>query len=280
MIEVSIQEKLQYPEILWQRPYHTKQKKGKVLVIGGEKEIAKTLFFCEILYLSGLSQVKLVYPQKNSNLFQKILPKEMAFPVPSSPQGTFSGKTFEKIKQISSEYDIIVLGVGLSKSQETKRIIEKLIDIDKPVLFYQEGILPSALKKYQKRKGLSILYLEANIYYWINERPQLVNRSLAVNVKKMVDNFSNSPVILYQDRANAEVWVVSREKITKTALINYQNEVLVGLMTSFWAQNIHKPFQTACCAAYVVKIWQEKYHKIEDINKAIEDILINSEKEN
>ena len=268
MIKPIFQDKPLYPEIFWQRPSNIHQKRGKVFILGGEKNIAQTLFFCEILYYSGVAKIGLGYPDAISKTLQSILPKEFHQPLPSSKEKTLSKDCINIIKKISEEYDLFVIGIGLSKNKETREIVKNMATFKKPTLFYGEGIIAEEQALYQNRHS-SIIFFNHNLALWVNQTTYDVENNPFICIEKLLNNLPvNDLVVVYDNSSNRQIIVGFPNKIvvTKGAVTH---EVLLGLISTFWAQNIHQPFESACSASFVAKIWQENFKEINEIEKAI-----------
>jgi len=268
MLKPQFQNKPAFCNILWQRPININQKRGRVLVLGGEKQIDKVLRFCEVLYFMQIKTIKLAYPDAMNKTYKEILPIEYHYPLKSSREKNLSITNYNVIKNDLDNFDIIVLGIGLSQNQETKELIKKLIGLKKPILFCDDVSLRQS-DLLIKRATESIIFLDQNsVTLYLNKKILDLassRQNTLENLSEIVNNTRN--VILYQSPFNKQVSVIAQDKIIITDLANA--EILIPTTAALWSQNIEKPLQSAATACFITKIWQENFTNPKDITKVI-----------
>lgn len=248
-----IQHNLLFSEILWQKPLNIFQKRGRVLVLGGEKDSKKSLTFCEALFGTQIQKISLGYPEALANVYKKFLPEELHFPLPSTIAKTLSIKSFDEIKQKLTDYDLMTIGPGLSKSSETQRLINNLLELDFPALII-EGTASAC-----RRGEPTVLIFEPEASSdWHNNPLQ--------KLEKLVEDLPKETIVVLNSE---KVFIANFEKIVITPFMPTHKEVLYALIAALWSQNIKKPLESASAAAFVTKVWQENFTKIDDIGKAI-----------
>jgi len=264
MFKPIVQDKLLFPEILWQRPMNIYRRKGRVLILGGEIEIKKTLTFCEFLFYTQIQKISLGYPDVLSETYQNILPKECHLPLPSTPSKTLSVLGYEKIKEEIRNYDLLVIGIGVSQNEETKKLVRKLLRLSSPILLNQEGILKINPEEI-KREHPTIYFSDSRTAaHLLAEKINIINENPLPNLEKLSKKLDN--VLLL---TNQRVFVTRK---TETVVTEFQpkEEPLLATVAAFWAENLKKPFESAAVAAFITKTWQENFSKIADLKKAID----------
>lgn len=148
-----IQNKLLYPEILWERPVHFyKSKAGKILVLAGSKGMhgAATLV-CEAVFRSGTGILTLGFPDTLKNIYKEILPEAMTKALPSTISGSLAKRGEEEIVELAKAHDVVIMGPGLSTNAETIQLIWQLLfKIQKPVVLDADGLTALA-------KGIEVI---------------------------------------------------------------------------------------------------------------------------
>lgn len=275
MTKTMFQNRADYLKILWQRPLNVYTKNASVFILGGEKDISDVLTLCEALYNIGSLRIKLGYPDSLHSTFQKFLPREMQCALPSSCENNFSIQGAFKIKQLAADYNLFVIGIGLSKSEETKSVIKKITDLNKPIIFYGEGILEESPKLYTTRTYPSIFFMNRRILgAWLGEKfkdlKSIENQPIQSfkNLIKELFQPSSDWTLIYNSETNHQTIIIQKERLNIFSY-NFNLNVLLILTIAFWAQNIKMPFESVGAAAYVTRLWQENFKNINEIEKAI-----------
>jgi NAD(P)H-hydrate epimerase len=143
MDKLIYQEKLLFPEILWERPVHYyKSQAGKVLVLAGSSGMTgAAILTCEAVFRSGTGVLLLGFPEKTKEFYKEVLPEAMTLPLPSTYSGSLAKKAEGLILGESKASDVIIIGPGLSTNSETVHLIWELVfKLEKPVVLDADGL--------------------------------------------------------------------------------------------------------------------------------------------
>lgn len=262
MLKPIVQNKLLFPEILWQKPLNIYQRRGRVLILSGEKSIKKTLTFSEVLFYSQIGKFRLAYSSDFLDIFLGILPKKLHFQLPSYKKD-YSLLAYQKIKSEIKDFDLLVIGMGISENPENQKLIERLFNLPLPILLTQEGVLAKGLT-YLKKEKPEVVFLDLATCAKIQKiKEKEIQENPILNLQKLALEFNQIFVL-----KNQEVWLANPQTTVVTNT-NPPPEVLLGLISAFWSQNLKKPFESAVTAAFIAKIWQENFSKISELPKAI-----------
>ncbi len=142
-MERLIQDKIIFPEIIWQRPQNIhKRQAGKVLIIAGSKGMSGAgLLTAEAAFRTGIGLVVFGYPTNLKEVYRQVLPEMMSLILPETPAGSLSLKALDEIVKGSEDVDLVVLGPGLTRNSETVSLIQQVvIKIDKPLIIDADGL--------------------------------------------------------------------------------------------------------------------------------------------
>jgi len=161
-----------------------KYKNGKVFVLAGSRGFTGAAYLCSVSCLRmGAGAVILGIPESLNTILEEKTTEVITFPLPETSGKTFSMKTFDVSKEKIDWADIVLMGPGIGREQETMVLIRQLLkqNIEKKFVVDADGIF--ALKgnldvlKSRDRKiiltphhgefanliGLSIQELKSNI---------------------------------------------------------------------------------------------------------------------
>ena len=250
MLKPIIQNKNIYPSLLWQRGINIFRHPGKVIIVGGEKNSHDIINFCEVLFQSQIGKFTLAIPEKFLKQYSQIVPPENILPLPSSIVGGFLISGIDKIIEIADEYNLMVLGIGLSESHETSQFIAQLLDkIQIPILCFN-------LDLKSKNQNIAQLIIKNNDFS-------------IFDAEKLIQDSQGTVIAL----TPKESWVISPEKNIITHFETKDSEIVIlALISLIWAININKPFEAACTGSYLAKIWSENFKKISEIGKMIKKV--------
>ena len=142
-MERLIQDKIIFPEIIWQRPQNIhKRQAGKILIIAGSKGMSGAgLLTAEAAFRTGIGLVVFGYPTNLKEVYRQVLPEMMSLILPETPAGSLSLLALDEIIKGSEDVDLVVLGPGLTKNSETVSLIQQVvIKIDKPLIIDADGL--------------------------------------------------------------------------------------------------------------------------------------------
>lgn len=252
MIKPIIQEKILYPELLWHKGVNIYKQKGRILLIGGERNPKETIRFCETIYYFQIGKLTLVFPNTLSKFYQQFIPPEILSPVPATSNNTFSPSSFNQIKNLIDTHDLMVIGVGLSLTPETETLISKLQQFNFPLFAVKRGIA-SQLKTIRKLPAFNFLELTRKDY------PIL-------EAERLIAEYLNPVVALTKDGS----LVVKDNKIVVTHFNPKNAEIILAALTvAIWSFNIKKLFESACVASYLTKKWSETNQQMKNITQVI-----------
>ena len=138
-----IQDKLLFPDVLWERPLNIyKRALGKVLVVAGSRGMAGAAALAsEAAYRAGAGVVTLGYPEGLLTVYKKIMPEAMTMSLPETPSGSLSTKAKEEIIKDSDDFDVVIIGPGLSQNAETMQLVwEIFFEIKKSIILDADGL--------------------------------------------------------------------------------------------------------------------------------------------
>ncbi|MBU1148681.1 NAD(P)H-hydrate dehydratase, partial [Patescibacteria group bacterium] len=142
-MERLIQDKIIFPEIIWQRPQNMhKRQAGKILLIAGSKGMSGAgLLTAEAAFRTGIGLIIFAYPQNLKDVYRQVLPEMMSLILPETPAGSIALSAADEIIRGSEDVDVVVLGPGLTRNSETVSLIQQVVvKIDKPLIIDADGL--------------------------------------------------------------------------------------------------------------------------------------------
>lgn len=130
---------------------------GHVLVVAGSIGMTGAAYLAsEAALLTGSGLVTCAIPKSLNVIMGKKFTEVMTFPVEDGGKGHFLVSGFSKIKNFSEKTDAAVIGPGISKRPDVKKLVKKLIrNLDIPIVLDADGINciadePDILKKAER----------------------------------------------------------------------------------------------------------------------------------
>ncbi|MBI5217204.1 MAG: NAD(P)H-hydrate dehydratase [Ignavibacteriae bacterium] len=127
---------------------------GKILVLAGSVGLTgAAAMVSESAMKVGAGAVVLGTPKSVYSILAKKLTEVMTEPLDSTDEGSLSQSSLPEIEKLLQWADMLVLGPGLSRNQETQQLIQHLVSTStKPMLIDADGLNaiaenPSCLKK-------------------------------------------------------------------------------------------------------------------------------------
>ena len=123
-------------------PWAHKGSFGHALVISGStgKTGAAAMTSNAALKI-GAGLVTLVIPRSLNHIMEVKLTEVMTYPVEDHNRGHLSTDTFEEISAFAADKDVVVIGPGLSTTEETMALVRRLyVELDKPFIVDADGI--------------------------------------------------------------------------------------------------------------------------------------------
>ncbi len=279
MAEIVYQNKLLYPDILWQRPVHYyKSKAGRVLVVAGSRGMAgAALMTCEAAFRSGTGILTLAFPEELKSNFTGVLPEAMTLALPQTHSGSIARNALILLDEQLKVSDLVIIGPGLSTNTETVQFVWELLQkLKVPVLIDADGLKALAygidairhkeglesVKDYFKKLKTSII-----ITPHVGEAAKLL-AALDVPKQKSATNYiethKTEAAEIIEDYTGAAVVLKGHQTIIhhaeKTVIDTMggpelatggSGDVLSGIIGSFVAQNPTKPFEATVTAVYL-----------------------------
>lgn len=279
MEEVVYQNKLLYPDVLWQRPVHYyKSKAGRVLVVAGSRGMAgAALMTCEAAFRSGTGILTLAFPEELKSNFTGILPEAMTLALPQTHSGSIARNALPLLDEQLKASDLVIIGPGLSTNTETVQFVWELLQkIEIPVVIDADGLkaLAYGIDAIRNKEGLESVKdyfkkLKTNIIITphVGEAAKLLAALDVPKQKsgtkyieahkpeaaKIIENYLGAIVVLKGHQTvihNTEKTVVDTAGGPELATAG-SGDVLSGIIGSFVAQNPSKPFEAAVTAVYL-----------------------------
>lgn len=281
-MNIKVQEKPLYPEIIYQLPYNIyKRQRGKILVVGGSiTMVGAPTLACEAAYRTGVGIVVLAYPDLAKDIFKHLIPETMSLPLPSTKSGSISLKALEILKKQISDFDVVVIGPGLSKNPETQEFIWRFIfEYDIPMVVDADAIRAlsigfaviknkkgsNKIEEFLKERGEKLIVTphpgEAmELVKALRGRGEFLNIN-AEMINKEKEKFApwlakklNMVVVLKGFNtviAESGGSVVINKTGGPALATAGTGDVLAGIIGALYAQHISKPFQVSCTGVYL-----------------------------
>ncbi|MFA6438410.1 MAG: NAD(P)H-hydrate dehydratase [Bacteriovoracaceae bacterium] len=144
------------------RPVNShKHSVGKVFVLAGSKSMTGAALFCSRAAMrSGAGQVILGIPESEYSVIAKRTMEVMPIGLPSTRQGSISQLAIGEIEQRIIWCDVVLIGCGMSRNEETLSLIREVIrNCSKPIVVDADGLnaLIGNLAMMESKKNKSIV---------------------------------------------------------------------------------------------------------------------------
>ena len=104
---------------------------GKLLIIGSSKEFSGAAFLAgKAAYRAGVGLVSIATTESAISLYGSYLPEAIYCPLDEQANGMISSNksNYSILEKVISQYDAVLIGCGIGKSQETMEIVKFVID--------------------------------------------------------------------------------------------------------------------------------------------------------
>lgn len=257
-MKIQQQTKLLFPQILKKRPPEVHKKAlAKVLVVAGSKGMTgAAVLVCKAALRAGAGMVCLAFPESLREIYKDLLPEALTLPCPATKQGTLSKRALKPILEKSKEYDVVAIGPGLSQNPETQVLTRSLLArLEKPVILDADGI--NAIKEAR-------ILRQRKIPTIITPHPGEMARLLGIRVEAVQKDREHiavgaakkfrAIVVLkgYHTVIASKQGNVVVNKTGGPALATAgTGDVLLGIMSVLWSENLAYPFESAATAVYL-----------------------------
>jgi len=217
---------------------------GKVLVIAGSKNIiGAAVYSANAAIYSGAGAVYLAVPEESRIVAQTKVNSAIVSPYESNGKGVFSSSAIGELETLIEKSDVIALGPGLGREEETisaviemlKKYREKKFVIDADAIFALSKIKLDSVSL--KNKVLTPHYGEFSALLGIS------NDELKKNILKYGREFAiahktllvlkGAPTIIFNAKGEAFINTTGNPGMAKFGT----GDVLTGIIASFIAQN-------------------------------------------
>ncbi len=119
-----------------------KQSVGKLLVLAGSTGLTgAAAMTCQAAMRSGAGTVTLVCPEELNEILEIKLTESMTFPVEQTETGSLHVNSFKSIYGLSSSYDALAIGPGLSRNPSTVMLVREVLkNIKIPTILDADGL--------------------------------------------------------------------------------------------------------------------------------------------
>lgn len=279
MIKKIIQNKLLFPEIIWERPVHFyKNQCGRILILAGSRGNAnRASIVCETVFRSGTGIITLGFPDILKNLYKDFLPEQMTLLLPSTPSGTIAQKSKEIVLDQIKSSDVVLIGPGLSENSETIHLIwDVIINSSKTIIICDDAISAfikgiEVLRNKEDEKFLISYFKNINIdlimIVSINDIVKILNAAKLgdypkTNIRTVekykekilleISNIFNITIIindLEQVIIKEELFIIN-PKINQKEIV--PNDILGAITASFVGQNPNKIIESIATGLYLI----------------------------
>jgi len=159
---------------------------GKVLIIGGSIGYTRAPILAAVSALrAGAGLAGICVPEELNNIFESQSLEIITHPV-RSKNGQFALKSFEAIKNIAKNYDLIILGPGIGRSKEVIKLVGKIIkEINLPKVIDADALYAmSVLKLYKSRRPVVLTPHPLEFSRLIRKDLKEINSKLLEYIKK------------------------------------------------------------------------------------------------
>ncbi|MBI4778654.1 NAD(P)H-hydrate dehydratase [Candidatus Desantisbacteria bacterium] len=121
---------------------------GKAFILAGSTGMTGAAALCsESALRIGSGLVTLGIPESLNHLMEVKLTEVMTMPLPQTFLSTFSQQGYEKIMSFCEDMDIVALGPGIGRDEDTKRLVQRLIlHLRTPMVIDADALFAIALQ--------------------------------------------------------------------------------------------------------------------------------------
>jgi NAD(P)H-hydrate epimerase len=251
---------LERADIITHMPVRTheihKKSAGQILVIAGSRGMSgAAVLAARAAYRMGAGLVAIAAPDSISPVLNSSVIEAIVYPQAETGVGTLSSIGYEAILELSSNYDVVLIGPGLSTNSETVRLIRRLIaDIDNPTVIDADALNALA--------GNTDILTERLAQTVITPHPGEMARLFGVTPKDVLNDWLGFARRAMNDFDAVTVLKSSRTVISgidETTINTTGNpglatagtgDVLAGMVAALIAQRVNR-YDAASIAAYL-----------------------------
>lgn len=261
-MEIFYQNKLLFPEILAPREKEVHKKSvGQVMIVAGSRGMTgAAILACEAAMRAGAGVVLLAFPEGLQDIFKKLPPEIMTIACKETEDQTLALAAFDDIFEKAQEFDVILMGPGLSQHEETRHLICKLYKYSKQknkrVVLDADGLNAFSghvdlLEKQGDGKTI-LLPHSGEMARLCNRSVDYVKRKRKWYIRKKAKKWDS--IVVYKGYetiiSNGEETVMNETGGPALATAG-TGDVLAGIVGAFWAANLKEHFEAAATAVYI-----------------------------
>ncbi len=230
---------------------------GKVFVLAGSTGLTGAAALTSTSALrSGAGAVVLGIPETFNLMMEKKLTEVMTLPLADDGSGVLHGSAWDQIKEQSKWADVIAAGPGLSRSDDVKEIVVRLIrEVEKPVVLDADAlnVLSGSDSLLSKRKAPVIITPHTGEFSRLsgisneaikNERISVAQRY--ARMRKITLVLKGGPSIVASKDGNLYINQTGNPGMATAGA----GDVLTGIIAGLWAQGMTED-AAAYCGAYI-----------------------------
>ncbi|HAW50374.1 TPA: bifunctional ADP-dependent NAD(P)H-hydrate dehydratase/NAD(P)H-hydrate epimerase [bacterium] len=225
---------------------------GKILVIAGSVGMTgAAVLCCRAGYEMGAGLVYLGIPESLSDIASCKLTETVIKPLPDTKKKTLSPSAYNPIIDIAKNVDCLIIGPGISKHHETKKLIKTLIDrISLPIILDADGIA-SVSPDEVRGKNILITPHPKEFADFLGTTTDDIQKDRIGVVRKFIDDYK-IPVLLKGYRTiigyNDQVYI--NPTGNPGMATGGSGDVLSGMIASLVAQGLSLG-ESACLGAFL-----------------------------
>lgn len=232
--------------------YSHKGSYGKTLMIGGSMSMHGALTLAAKACLqSGIGTLTLFVPDCILPILAMKLEECMLLSAPSK-EGFFDEQAIPLLKAVIQQYDFIVIGNGMGRSEICRKMIEVVLQSEKPCIMDGDGIYLAAQCEIPKHKDILMTpHVKEMSYLCHLEMKEIITQpfKMATTYVRQYPNVT----IVYKD---AFTLITNMNEsyfyyLPNTALAKGgSGDVLCGIIAGMYGQN-KDMIKAACCGVYL-----------------------------
>ncbi len=241
------------------RPDSHKGMFGSVLVVAGGKGYSGAACLTSLGALSsGAGLVRLCYPENINTAVEKKLTEVIKVPLPATTEGSLAISGYDKILEIADKSDVMAIGPGITTNDETRELVEKLINtINLPIVVDADGLNNLSMKYLtelpkQKRQKIVITPHPGEFERLFDVPAKSVNANRIAICRELAKKLSltivlkGAPTVIGTPAGNIYINPTGNSGLAKGGT----GDVLTGMIVGFIAQGA-KPIIAACLGVYL-----------------------------
>ena len=230
---------------------------GHVFVIAGSRGMTGAAFLAsEAAMLSGSGLVTCGIPASLNAIMEVKLTEAMTLPLPGIEAGALSSLAEKEILDFSEKVEVVAMGPGLSRHEETQGLIRNLVEkIDRPVVIDADGTVAIAKNTdiLKERKKPTVLTPHPGEMSHLTGKDR---RRVQANRKKIAVDFAKAnnvilvlkgyQTIVADPKGNAYINTTGNSGMSSGGV----GDILTGMIASFIGQGIN-PYSAAAIGVYL-----------------------------